>query len=607
MRHFVAAFAAFSSFTAAVAANPVNVNADELGVVVVTATRTETPIDTLAVPVIVITRAEIERSLALDAAELLSARAGLEIARNGGPGQPASLFIRGTESNHSTVLIDGVRINPGSIGGAALQNVLPESIERIEVVKGARSTLYGTDAIGGVVNIITRAGTARGAGVSATGGRYGLQQYALDGGADFGASLHAGGSVAYQTTDGFAPQVTSKLARGYRNGSANLQLRAAPSDAVNVALQLWNSQGNSKYLGYDNNFNFGPLDQNYRNTAIAASTAYDAQQWQWKTTLSRAIDNIDQQQPPDYARTRRDTLDSQLSITAGLQQLTAGAVLGREHVDSQSFGTLFKVSTDTRLLYAQDQLHLGRNELLLAVGHTHHETFGNHSTWNAEYSRAVGSDWHFSAAAGTAFHAPDSTDRFGYGGNPKLDPEQSRQYELGLRWRHGGQSVLLSAFDTHIDSLILFVLTDPINFGFTNENVERARIRGVELSYELNRAPWSVAASATVQNPRNETNREVLLRRARQHADVRVARQSGRLTASATLSVSGPRADISFPSNVTLPGYALLNAGVDFQILPEWSVQLRVDNALDRAYQLVYGYNTPGRSLMLGTRYRFKD
>jgi vitamin B12 transporter len=606
MRHFVAAFAALSLFTAAIAADSSSSDPDQLGVVVVTATRTATSIDTLAVPVIVIDRAEIERTLALDAAELLSARAGLEVARNGGPGQPASLFIRGTESNHSTVLVDGVRINPGSIGGAALQNVLPESIERIEVVKGARSTLYGTDAIGGVVNIITRAGAARGASASAAGGRYGLQQYALDGGADFGATLHAGGSVAYQKSDGFAPQVNSRLARGYRNGSTNLRLSAAPTDAWHVALQLWNAQGNSEYLGYDRNFNFGPLDQDYRNTALAASASYQAERWQWKTLLSHAIDNIDQRQPPDYARTRRDTLDTQLGFTAGAQQLTAGAVLGREHVDSQSFGTLFKVRTDTRLLYAQHQLHLGSNELLLAIGNTHHETFGNHSTWNAEYSRAVGSDWHLSAAAGTAFHAPDSTDRFGYGGNPKLEPELSRQVELGLRWRHGGQSVQLSAFDTRIDSLILFVLTDPANFVYTNRNVERARIRGVELSYELHRAPWTLSTSATVQDPRNESSHEQLLRRARLHADLRLAHQSGRLTASATLSVSGAREDVSFPSNVTLPGYTLLNAGIDYQLLPEWSVQLRVDNALDREYQLVYGYNTPQRSLMLGTRYRFK-
>ncbi len=110
--------------------------------------------------------------------------------------------------------------------------------------------------------------------------------------------------------------------------------------------------------------------------------------------------------------------------------------------------------------------------------------------------------------------------------------------------------------------------------------------------------------AATLQNPRDESTGEQLLRRARSHYDLRVAHQRGRLTSSATLDVSGPRMDVSFPSNVRLPGYALLNAGLDFQLRPTWSVQLRLDNALDRAYQLVYGYNTPRRSLVLGTRYR---
>ncbi|MCH8136107.1 MAG: TonB-dependent receptor, partial [Proteobacteria bacterium] len=124
--------------------------------IIVSATRTEIPLDDAIVPVKVITRADIELSLATDLAELLRFEAGIDIGRNGGPGQATSIFLRGTESNHTLVLIDGVRINPGTLGGAAVQHIAPEMIERIEIVKGARSALYGTDAIGGVINIITR-------------------------------------------------------------------------------------------------------------------------------------------------------------------------------------------------------------------------------------------------------------------------------------------------------------------------------------------------------------------------------------------------------------------------------------------------------------------
>ncbi len=121
------------------------------------------PLADLGAPVIVITRNDIERSLASDVSELLHGQAGLEISRNGGPGQTTTLFTRGTDSNHTVVLVDGVRINPGTIGGAALQNIAPESIERIEIVKGPRSSLYGTDAIGGVVQLFTRGAAKEGA------------------------------------------------------------------------------------------------------------------------------------------------------------------------------------------------------------------------------------------------------------------------------------------------------------------------------------------------------------------------------------------------------------------------------------------------------------
>ena len=124
--------------------------------IIVTATRTEIPLDQATVPVSVITREDIELSMATDLAELLRFEAGIDIGRNGGPGQATSIFLRGTESNHTLLLIDGVRMNPGTIGGAAIQHISPEVIERVEIVKGARSALFGTDAIGGVINIITR-------------------------------------------------------------------------------------------------------------------------------------------------------------------------------------------------------------------------------------------------------------------------------------------------------------------------------------------------------------------------------------------------------------------------------------------------------------------
>ena len=219
---------------AACASGPVLAQ-DELEETVITATRTPVALDAVDAPVIVITRQDIERSLASDVSELLQGHAGLEIARNGGPGQTTSLFTRGTESNHTVVLIDGVRINPGTIGGAALQNIAPESLERIEIVKGPRSSLYGTDAIGGVVQLFTR-GAARQDGVSA-GATYGsleTQQVFGDAAISVGDDFHFGVGGSYAESAGMPTFVDDNTDRGWRNVTGRLNAEYDVTEALTL-------------------------------------------------------------------------------------------------------------------------------------------------------------------------------------------------------------------------------------------------------------------------------------------------------------------------------------------------------------------------------------
>jgi vitamin B12 transporter len=574
------------------------------GEVVITATRTATAVDELAVPVIVISRAEIENALASDVASLLIGKTGIEIARSGGPGQPASVFMRGTDSDHTMVLIDGVRINPGTVGGAQLQNIQPESIDHIEIVRGARSSLYGTDAIGGVINIITRAGETPGASVLVSDGTYSTRVAAADASGMLGEHFGAGVSYAYQRSDGFPPLAGSDIPGDYSNQSANALLRYVASDALTFRAQLWHASGVSAY----NEFG-APSQEDFVNASYALGADWRGAKGEGgKITASRVTDSVEQRQVPDFDSTRRDALDAQYTWSmSAAQQWTIGTIVANEHTQSLSFGLPYDVHTHTLLAFAQDQMHYGANDLLLALGYSHYDTFGEHTTWNLEFGHTFTPEWRATVAAGTAFHAPGSSDLYGYGGNPALHPESARQGQLGLQWRPtSNQELKLTAFENDIDDLINFVLVDPVNFLYQAENVERARIRGAELEYQWHSAAWQLHGNYTLQDPQNLTTDSPLLRRAHDNFAAGAQFQSGPLQLSADVQVAGPRTDYIGFDLGTLGGYTLVNVGIGYRFAANWTAQLRLDNALDRRYQLAGGYNTAGRSLTLAMRFHMR-
>jgi len=620
---FAAARAAASVFVTLAMGTAIPALAAEgpLEEIVVTATRTAVPLEDLAAPLFVIDRNEIERSLAPDVGELLRTHAGIELARTGGPGQPTSLFMRGTDSNHTVVLIDGVRVNPGTIGSPALQNIAPEAVRRIEVVKGPRSTLYGSDAIGGVVNIITNAAGARGLSGYASGGRYSIVAGGLGGGLPLGEAAGLGFGVDYRESDGFPTRTGDAVDRGYDDLTLNLAVDYAPAGSLDLRARAWRSAG---HVGYSTTVfdpltwvaSLAPVDQDYVNESYALESLWRPRGgMKVRAAVTRVQDEIEQKQntlgvatpPYDFLRTARNGLELQTDMRLGEgNELTVGALLTRENTEALSYGTSFDVDTSVNQFFAQDRLSRGRHSFLAAVGVIDHETFGNEVTWNTEYGLVLPTATRLTIGAGRAFRAPDSTDRFGYGGNPSLAPEVSRQVEVGLRQPFGTQhSVYASAWRNDLEDLILFVF-DPVTFNGRNENVERARIEGVELGYAFTGERWHVRAEATLQDPRNRDTGERLLRRARENYVLAVERSAGRVALGADLTYSGNRIDVAFPSTVHLAGYTLVNATARFAVTDRWWVQARLDNALDESYTLVHGYNTPGRSFTLATRFAFQ-
>ena len=621
----VVAAALFLAACEAPAAAPAD-GADPLAEVVITATRVLQPAEQALEPILLIDRDTLENSQALDLGDVLRFHAGLDIGRTGGPGQPVSLFIRGADSAQSIIMIDGVRINPGTLALAPLTNMAPELFDSIEIVKGPRSAIYGSDAIGGVVNLITRTGGASQASIMLDYGRYGTGEFAADGVYTEGASS-VQAAISGQQSAGFPTYAGDWANSGYKNLSGTAAA-TTHIGGVELGARYWQSTGVTQYgnMVYNSDYVFtgySQADEAFTNSALAVHASGDiTDDWHARAILSRVLVDLRQRQVDpydvgnagDYDHTSRDTLDLQNDVRIGgasvAQVVTFGAILASEQTNSLSYGTGYAIGTSTQNFYVQDQLAAGANRLLVALGYAHHPAFGDHLTWNAEYGYSVTADTLLTMSAGTAFRAPSSTDRFGFGGTPDLKPESSRNLEVGLKSRlDAHQTVTFAAYQNTIDDLIVFV-NDPTNvlYGGENENVDRARIRGLEASWELHLAPWSARAEANLQDPRNLTNDSPLLRRSKQSFTLSGAREIGRGEVGIDLLASGPRPDLDALtfSPVQDGGYLLAAIRGKLNLTPAWSVSARLDNALNRHYQLANGYNTAGRDASISTRYTFR-
>jgi vitamin B12 transporter len=592
MRNYLSVFAIVLAYVL-IPVDSVAANQAPGETIIVTATRTEIPLSDAIVPVTVITREDIELSLATDLAELLRFQAGIDIGRNGGPGQATSMFLRGTESNHTLVLMDGVRINPGTVGGAAVQHISPAIIERIEIVKGARSALFGTDAIGGVINIITRRADAAFLETAVGAGSFDTRSGFISGG-NHGDNGEFGITLDWQDTAGYAPRTDSDIVRGYDNLSTNLYGARRFGDSE-ISLRHWQTQGNVEYL----DFFLTPVDQDFENmtTAVEFDTRI-GERGTSKLIASFMQDDISQNQSDDFVKSNRISLDWQYSQALAQHTLTGGLFAVNENASSLSFGSGFDEDTDVRAAFIQDQWSHERHKTFVALRLTDHETFGNQTTWNAEYAYELNESWTVNAGLGHAFRAPDATDRFGFGGNPDLDPELADEAQLGLRYSPGtGHSVNIEIYRNDIEDLIEFDLQ-----AFELRNIAQAEIRGAQIGYEYRGDRFIVNAAVVKQSADNATTGNRLLRRAEETASLSYTQDIGTHRVGLAFIASGDREDFG---GVTLDGYLLANLTAQFSLGQSWALHARIDNLLDTEYQTADNFRMQERGGFVELKYRW--
>ncbi len=603
-----------------------------LGETVVTANRTPQPLSQLVADVSVIDRDQIERAGAVGVADLLARLPGIEISRNGGVGNNTSVFIRGAETRFTAVYIDGVRIDSQSTGGANWEGIPLSQIDRIEVLRGPAAAVYGSDAIGGVIQLFTRRGEGGFSPVLGVGfGSRGLRrtELGLSGTAGQGNVFDYSIGATHEESKGYnilpwdkrnvtrtaqnaADGFTSPDRDGYRTNAANVKLgyQITPNQRVEATV-LYNEQqaqyDTAKFVARPPTSY--PDDIGYQRLRTAG-LAWNAKWNEIYSTRVQVTDSVNTYETqPSYYRTetrlRGYLFQNEFRFGANLFTAT----LERREDDL----TNPPVSLSSKLLKrdrSQDALGLGYSfvqgphSLQLQVRRDDDSEFGGKTTGSAAYGFAITPQWRVTASVGSAFRVPTLYQRFSEYGVDTLQPETSRNAEVGLRYAEGGTTAGIVVYRNRVDNLITF---DGTARGCASlfgcyRNVARAEYEGVTLSASQAFGDVSLRGSIDFQDPRDLDTGNLLARRAKKHASFGADWRVAGWTLGAEVQTSGFRYDDA-ANKRRLGGYTLLNLSASTQITPQWQLLARIDNVGDKDYTLARGYATGGRSGYIGVKW----
>lgn len=563
--------------------------------IVVTATLGPKTVGESLSSVTTIKEAEIRQQQPKDFQDVIVSRPGIAISANGSLGKNATVLIRGHESDGTVLLVNGIRIRSVTSGSPAWHYLPPQLINRVEIVRGSRSSLYGADAMGGVVQAYTAPeGEGSKGWVEVGAGNLDTQNYTLGlSSVEENSSLGVG--INRFRTDG-APVVENGDDKSYDNTSGSFNASHEFSNGVRAYMTYLGAEGRSEYEGGYNDYLFQ-----------VAGVGVDfplTDHWRASLQFSDARDELDDVSafPGEYnTNTRTSRLENW--FTVGTHEFVLGAETMTDQLDSTQSFTEDKRGNDA--YFGQALFNFGPSELHLSARSDDNDAFGTHETWGASYGYRIDSSHRLRASVGTAFKVPTFLDLYAppaWGGNPDLEPEESTSYEIGMEGNYGNWFWDVALYQSDVDQLIIFDNTQ-----FRSLNVKEARLRGIEVSAGWQNSDWTVRAGASAGDYEDREDGSTLIRRPEQTVRLDVDRHFDDWYVGTTLRAESHRYSYE---RKRIPGYGNWDLRTGVNLADQWSVKLTVDNVLDEEHRLAqYSgdqyFISAGRTAMLSVRYDF--
>lgn len=591
---------------------------------VVTANRFQQPVNTVLAPTSVVTREDIDRWQSKTVLDVMRRLPGVDIAQNGGMGQSSSVFVRGTEARHLLVMVDGIPVaRPGITNNSDIDQIPVSLVQRIEYIRGPRSAVYGSGAIGGVVNIITRGGEER-SQIAAGVGSNGYQEYEGTLRQRFGETVVTAAG-AYQTTKGFNVQPNSPYAGDRdRDGYRSKQFWGGVEHKFND-----NLAGFFRGYGYTSNADY---DQGRFGTADGGDEHQNYNQ-SWDTGVnfnagiysSQLIANYQRIKDYNYSSingrynkgTTLDDMEQRFiqwgnNVEVGYGSVSAGVDWKQEKLSSHGetwmgVPAVDAYKRDNTGLYLTAQQQIDSVTLEASGREDNDDQFGWHGTWQTAAGWEFVEGYRTTLSYGTGFLAPSlgqqfGAERFGIASNPDLKPEESKQWDVGLEGLTGQLDWRLSAYRYKIQNLI-----DYDNNAYFN--VKSATIKGLEWTGSVTTGPVDHRLTLQYVDPRDDETGVTLKRRAKQQVKYDISGQVYDLGWDVTYQYIGQRYDTdsstSTSRTVKLGGISLWDASVSYPVTSQLTVRGKIANLFDKDYETVYGYQTAGREYTLSGSYTF--